>query len=58
MEELKREEALIIQKAMQAAIEREKKRLEEIKIRDEKIQRIMTRMGDVVKGDKNKEMQL
>jgi hypothetical protein len=56
-EELKREEALSIQKAMQAALDKERKRAEEIKQRDEKIQKIMTRMGDVIQGDKDKELQ-
>ena len=56
-EELKREEALSIQKAMQAALDKERRRAEEIKQRDEKIQKIMTRMGDVIQGDKDKELQ-
>ena len=56
-EELKQEEALSIQKAMQAALDKERRRAEEIKQRDEKIQKIMTRMGDVIKGDKDKELQ-
>jgi hypothetical protein len=56
-EELKREEALSIQKAMQAALDKERRRPEEIKQRDEKIQKIMTRMGDVIQGDKDKELQ-
>jgi hypothetical protein len=56
-EELKQEEALSIQKAMQAALDKERKRAEEIKQRDEKIQKIMTRMGDVIQGDKDKELQ-
>jgi len=55
-EELKREEALSIQKAMQAALDKERRRAEEIKQRDEKIQKIMTRMGDVIQGDKDKEL--
>lgn len=56
-EELKREEALSIQKTMQAALDKERRRAEEIKQRDEKIQKIMTRMGDVIQGDKDKELQ-
>ena len=48
LEELKREEARVIEAAMKAALDKEIKRAEEIKQRDEKIQKIMTRMGDVI----------
>lgn len=43
---------------MQAAVDKETRRAEEIKQRDEKIQKIMTRMGDVIQGDKDKKQQI
>lgn len=43
---------------MKAALDKEIKRAEEIKLRDEKIQKIMTRMGDVIQGDKDKKQQI
>jgi len=45
---LKKEEARIIEAAMKAQLEKEIKRAEEIKQRDEKIQKIMMKMGDVI----------
>lgn len=43
---------------MKAQLEKEIKRAEEIKQRDEKIQKIMMRMGDVIQGDKDKKQQI
>lgn len=43
---------------MKAQLEKEIKRAEEIKQRDEKIQKIMMKMGDVIQGDKDKKQQI
>jgi hypothetical protein len=41
---------------MKETLDKELKRAEEIKMRDEKIQKIMNRMGDVIQGDKDKNL--
>jgi hypothetical protein len=41
---------------MKETLDKELKRAEEIKTRDEKIQKIMNRMGDVIQGDKDKNL--
>ena len=42
---------------MKETLDKELKRAEEIKMRDQKIQKIMNRMGDVIQGDKDKNLQ-
>lgn len=42
---------------MKATLDKEQKRAEEIKQRDEKIQKIMNSMGNIIQGDKDKKLQ-
>ena len=42
---------------MKATLDKEQKRAEEIKKRDEKIQKIMNSMGNIIQGDKDKKLQ-
>jgi hypothetical protein len=41
---------------MKATLDKEQKRAEEIKQRDEKIQKIMNSMGNIIQGDKDKKL--
>jgi hypothetical protein len=50
------DEARIIELAMKATLDKEQKRAEEIKQRDEKIQKIMNSMGNIIQGDKDKKL--
>ena len=53
----KENDAKQIEREIQAKIEQEERRVQAIKDRDEKIQRIMSKMQDLVRGNKDKELE-
>jgi hypothetical protein len=51
-------DAKMIELEIKAKIEQEERRAQAVKDRDEKIQKIMSKMQDLVRGDKDNELRL